>query len=163
MGQGAWSLKVGSSQLKHRMLQLYEKHGVHERELAVLNALFLGDKSLLTCDQKEQFSNAGAMHILAVSGLHVGVIYLLFAFVINGLVSHSKPWLRFCLMVAILWFYAFLTGFSPSVLRASIMFTVITSYSIHYTKLYESDGRSYGASTCRGTLRRHQNNLPTLY
>ncbi len=135
VGQGAWSLKVGSSQLKHRMLQLYEKHGVHERELAVLNALFLGDKSLLSGDQKEQFSNAGAMHILAVSGLHVGVIYLLFAFVINGLVSHSKPWLRFCLMVAILWFYAFLTGFSPSVLRASIMFTVLSVGRILYRQV----------------------------
>lgn len=96
-----------------------------EQEQAIALALILGVKEGLDNNLKSAYAAAGAMHVLAVSGLHVGILYLfiLYAFrpirdtkyggLITGFVS-----------LCILWFYALLTGFSPSVQRAVVMFSV---------------------------------------
>nr|WP_321451094.1 ComEC/Rec2 family competence protein [uncultured Carboxylicivirga sp.] len=97
--------------------------GMQPEELAILNAMFLGDKFQLTQEQKHAFVGAGAMHLLAVSGLHVGIIYLLLSFLFGAVFKNRKA--VFVSVFVMLWLYAVLTGFSASVLRATIMFSVI--------------------------------------
>lgn len=95
-------------------------------ELGIAQALILGDKSLLDNEIRSAFSATGAMHILAVSGLHIGLILQLLIFIIQftaNWISRSKA---IFLIVLILWFYALMTGFSPSVIRAVFMFSVLT-------------------------------------
>lgn len=90
-------------------------------------AITLGVKSHLERDVQMAYAAAGAMHVLAVSGLHVGIIYLIISFLLKpirripivGVWSHAI----FCSLM--LWVYAALTGFSPSVQRAAVMFTFI--------------------------------------
>ncbi len=89
-------------------------------------ALVLGIKDGLDKDLKSAYSSAGAMHILAVSGLHVGIIHM----IVTWLLGFLRRWktgkfLFVMLSLFLLWSYAFITGLSPSVLRAAIMFSVI--------------------------------------
>ena len=95
-------------------------------ELAIAKALVLGDKSLLDGETRNSFTATGAMHVLAVSGLHIGLIlqlFLEFAKLFSKYISRKSAILT---IVVILWIYALLTGFSPSVIRAVFMFSVLT-------------------------------------
>lgn len=90
-------------------------------------ALVLGVKDGLDDELVQAFSATGAMHVLAVSGLHVGIIYAIVFFLLKRL-GLSKPkyrWILAAISILILWAYAFLTGLSPSVLRAVTMFTFV--------------------------------------
>jgi len=120
-----YSLPIISALLKDELKHRYMEAGMSESQLAVLNALFLGDKSLLTYEQKSAFSDAGAMHLLAVSGLHVGIIYMLLIGVIQSVGFKKKTFFSALIIIIVLWIYAFITGFSPSVLRASLMFSIL--------------------------------------
>ena len=97
-----------------------------EREvLSLLSALVLGDKILLTQEMKAQYSGAGAMHLLAVSGLHVGMVYLIFSQLLRIIPGggYHYPSYRFGFLTIIIWIYAGVTGGTASVRRAATMFT----------------------------------------
>ncbi len=67
----------------------------------------------------------GAVHVLCVSGLHVGIIYLVFGFLLSFIKNRGRVrWLKAALLLVVIWFYAFLTGLSPSVWRASVMISL---------------------------------------
>jgi competence protein ComEC len=106
-----------------RQLKTYV-HGA--REQATASALVLGVTDGLDSDLLQAYASTGAMHVLAVSGLHVSIIYwiiLLLGKPIEKLRS-GKAMLA-CISVVLLWIYAFVTGWSPSVLRAVMMFTFV--------------------------------------
>ncbi len=92
--------------------------------ISLLNAVCLGDRSGLREDLQEAYSLAGGMHLLAVSGLHVGLIWLVlnrvFFFVV---LLGKKEVYRAVLITLILWIFAYVTGFSSSVSRSVTMFT----------------------------------------
>lgn len=94
-----------------------------EREAGIVKALVIGIREDLDRDLMDSYADAGAMHILAVSGLHVGIIYWIFLFITRPLKGRSVKLFLSVLGVLILWSYAFATGFSPSVVRAVTMFT----------------------------------------
>lgn len=96
-----------------------------DSELSVAKALVLGDKSMLTQETKAQFSNAGAMHVLAVSGLHVGIVMYLLISIFGRFPRIFSRNGAFLLAVILIWIYAGITGFSPSVLRSTFMFSVL--------------------------------------
>jgi competence protein ComEC len=98
--------------------------GERERDIAL--ALVLGIKEGLDQEIKNSYSAAGAMHVLAVSGLHVGIVYGILLLFFGKLQHHARgKWALAVLSLLILWFYAFVTGLSPSVLRAVTMFSFI--------------------------------------
>ena len=94
---------------------------------AIIRALTLGNKHYLSDELKQSFANAGAMHVLAVSGLHIGILYG-FLNIIFGFLNKTKQLraLKIILSILIIWGYATLTGLSPSVCRAALMFSVIS-------------------------------------
>jgi len=95
-----------------------------EREQSIVWALVLGVKEGLDAETRQAYATAGAMHVLAVSGLHVGIVYLIFLKLLGGLRRRPLGRWLFALMVLIsLWSFAFLTGLSPSVMRAATMFS----------------------------------------
>lgn len=90
-------------------------------------ALLLGEKSSLDREIREAYAATGTMHILAVSGLHVGIIYAILFFPLRYLkLSSSKKKLYLSGVILLIWCYALLTGFSPSVIRAATMFSLFT-------------------------------------
>lgn len=98
---------------------------VGTKEAPLIKAILLGDKSDLDMETKRVFTNTGAMHMLAVSGMHIGLIVVLLGGIFKLLFLYRGRIIAYCLMIILLWFYAFLTGFSASVVRAVVMFTVI--------------------------------------
>lgn len=126
-----FSILSQSVKWRRKLLQIYKQNGIEGDSFDILAALTLGDKSTLEPELKKAWANAGAMHVLAVSGLHVGIIYLVMNFLLQFL--NKKKWGRFLkgiLLLLVLWMYALLTGMSPSVMRASCMFSFIVIGSI---------------------------------
>lgn len=112
--------------LRKRLKRVLQENIHDEEDRAVVSALIIGDKSELDADTRQKFSYSGTMHILAVSGLHVAAIYLLFEKLLFFL--DKKRFLRILkilLLLIALWFYAFIADLSPSVLRASLMFSLM--------------------------------------
>jgi competence protein ComEC len=120
------NLKTYSVRLRNHFLGLYRKYGFENDEFAVLSALTLGYRDELSTEIKRSFSNAGIMHILAVSGLHTGIVFYVLNFVFGFLLNfrYGKT-IRLILVILALWIYAFLTGASITVIRASAMFSLI--------------------------------------
>jgi competence protein ComEC len=113
-----------SEVIKKKITHQLKKTKLKPRHIAFINALVLGNKNLLERSTYQQFQKAGVVHILAVSGLHVGLIVLLLQG-ITYFLKHKK-WtrsLRVLLIVNVLWLYAWLVGFSPSITRAVTMFS----------------------------------------
>jgi len=92
-------------------------------EASFLRGILLGDRSDIPSEVKTSFINSGVVHVLAVSGLHVGMVALIFMSVFT-LLRLPKPWTTL-LTIAALLFYMLLTGSAPSVVRATIMATII--------------------------------------
>ncbi|MBU0765474.1 MAG: competence protein ComEC family protein [Bacteroidetes bacterium] len=112
--------------LRKQLLDVYRDTGLEDEEFAVAAALTLGYKDKLDENLKRSYSSSGAMHVLAVSGLHVGVIYLVFGWALSFFTMWKWGRVPRALIIIIaLWIYAIITGLSPSVLRASAMFTFV--------------------------------------
>ncbi|MEQ9375944.1 MAG: ComEC/Rec2 family competence protein [Imperialibacter sp.] len=95
-------------------------------ERGIAEALILGQKDEIDIEQRRAYAAAGAMHILAVSGLHVGIIYMILAFLLKPLEKRKYGKLvRFVVLFACLWGFALITGMSASVLRAVTMFSIV--------------------------------------
>ena len=103
-----------------------DKHLQQQENFELLAALLLGNKSQLDPETKQQFATAGIMHLLAVSGLHLGIV-LLFTRQVLGFLKRFKYGhkLLFLLTLLSIWTFALLTGASASVLRAATMFSCI--------------------------------------
>jgi len=90
----------------------------------VAAAILVGYDTLMDEETEESYMNAGAMHILCVSGLHVGVIFILMTMLLKFMLKTKiTRFFRILLLLISIWAYALLTGMAPSVQRASIMFS----------------------------------------
>lgn len=119
---------VMQERLYHRLFRA----GLHGDELATVGALTLGYKQGLDKELKRHFQASGAAHVLAVSGLHTGILYGLVWWLLT-LGGRFKPryenragrWTVSLIIIAVMWAYAWLTGMTPSVVRAVIMVTMV--------------------------------------
>jgi len=119
------SPRAKSDAFRDRLIGRFRQAGMEEEPLALVSALVLGCKDLMEAEQRQAFSSAGVAHILAVSGMHVSILFLL----LDKLLFFIKPWraglfFKQSLLIVLLWFYAFVTGMSASVLRAVLMCSV---------------------------------------
>ncbi|MCR5076994.1 MAG: ComEC/Rec2 family competence protein [Prevotella sp.] len=110
------------------------RNGIEGDDLAVIAAMTLGDKSLLRKDLKDDYSISGASHVLALSGLHLTVVYGLLLLVIDWL-ARCLPLVRRrgvgeTVVLLAVWSYVMLVGFSPSVVRSATMLTVYAFVSV---------------------------------
>lgn len=116
---------VRALRFRERLLAQYE-HYFEGRNLSVLSAMTLGDKTKLDSDTREVFSQTGVSHVLALSGLHLGILFAVYNFFVLSF-CHRR-WLRVSMSlvgVVGLWFFAFLAGLPISLLRAALMFTIV--------------------------------------
>ena len=113
-------------QLRHRLL--VRLHVGESDAQSVVAAMVLGDKSALTQDLKDVYAVTGASHVLALSGLHLGIIYSLLSLFLGG----RKLFTMHCSLVTILgiWAYVFLVGMPVSVVRAALMLSLYALLSL---------------------------------
>lgn len=120
-------LKYFLVHLRYDIAEMLKAKIPDENSTQIALALLLGDKKQLDPTIREAYTQAGVMHILAVSGLHVGIIYALFLLVLKPLkLKKEKARLYLLCVILSIWLYAFLTGLSPSVVRAATMFSLLT-------------------------------------
>lgn len=105
---------------------LKKSMGTGKDELGIAEALLIGYTNDLDKDLVQAYSNTGVVHIIAISGMHLALIYLLLVWLFAKipLINKSK-WLQLVLILACLWLFSIITGASPSVLRAAVMFSFI--------------------------------------
>ncbi len=139
-GKDVFLLKTEALKCRQKLLDVYRSFDFDDEEFAILSALTLGYRDALTEDMEQSFRTTGTVHILSVSGLHVGVIYAMIAFLLSFVRRSSRcHWIKPALAILLLWLYSYITGLPPSVVRASAMLTVFCaaeivgrkSYSIH--------------------------------
>lgn len=96
------------------------------KELGIAEALLIGYKEDLDKDLVQAYSNAGVVHIIAISGLHLGLIYIMLSWILDRFpVIRKSKFFKVLILLACLWLFALLTGASGSVLRSAVMFTFI--------------------------------------
>ncbi|MZP56839.1 MAG: DUF4131 domain-containing protein [Bacteroidales bacterium] len=110
--------------IREKIIGMYKARGLSGERLALVSAITLGQKNMLDQDQKQQFIKAGVMHIMAVSGLHA-IILSLFVFRMLFFLKGKLKIFRVLITILILWIFAFVTGLTSSVLRATLMYTFL--------------------------------------
>ncbi len=106
--------------------RVIDQHIDGDREAAIVNAFVIGVTDGIDGELKQAYAAGGAMHALAVSGLHVSILYGVLLFLLRPLEKRrGGPWTLAVVSFAILWMYGFITGLSPSVLRAVTMFSFV--------------------------------------
>ncbi|MDD4109420.1 MAG: ComEC/Rec2 family competence protein [Prolixibacteraceae bacterium] len=134
---GSWeltSLPVSSSpvvaaeRFRMHLVQIFRNLDPGKEESEILPALTLGFKRGLEPETKEIFASAGAMHVLAVSGLHTGIVFFTLSFCFGFLKKTKAGRVAYLIIIICsIWFYAFLTGLSPSVSRAAMMVSFVVT------------------------------------
>ncbi|MFD2936521.1 ComEC/Rec2 family competence protein [Spirosoma flavum] len=95
-------------------------------EYGLVNAMILGVRDDLDTELYRAYSAAGAVHILSVSGLHVGILFTVMTLLLGLLPKRPRGEIMIAVLkLTILWFYALITGFSPPVLRSAAMFSIL--------------------------------------
>lgn len=103
------------------------KAGFKKNALSIMNALLLGQRQTIDKSIYNNYVNSGTIHILAVSGLHVGILLLILNFLFSPLLYLKYGrFLRPLVIVILLWLFAIIAGLSPSVTRAVAMFSIIS-------------------------------------
>lgn len=116
-----------ASSLQSFFSKTFSDNGLTGDEYAVITAVLLGNNESMEPELKACYASAGVSHILCVSGMHVGIIFMIISFLLSPL--DNFPRLRFLkalLLLTTIWFYANITGLAPSVKRAATMFTFVT-------------------------------------
>lgn len=112
--------------LRSTIKSAFTRAGFQGNELSIINALLLGQRNDISKQLIESYTRAGAIHILAISGLHVGLILLIITWILHPVeYLRGGRQLKLLLSVIVLWLYAYLTGLSPSVVRAVTMFSAV--------------------------------------
>lgn len=115
-----------AQKIRYAFVQKFERWVPHPEALAIASTLILGYRADLSPELMETFSATGTIHVLSVSGMHVVLVFWMMAKLLfwmeNG--KHFR-WLRLVLLCTAIWFYALITGLSPSVLRAALMLTIV--------------------------------------
>ena len=119
-----WRLRLHFLCHRHRLLERYRQMGASDDEYAVLAAMTLGDKSAMSSELREVYAVSGASHVLALSGLHLGIIYMLLSLLV---VNRRLRVLSQLLIVTAIWAFALLVGLPSSVVRAALM---ISAYAL---------------------------------
>ena len=139
------SLKERMLRVRNHLYSTYLYPSFEGDVLGVLSALTLGDRRGVSNRLRAVYSDVGAAHALALSGMHVGIIYFLLAFVLRGVLRRrALRWAGELLIIVMLWLFAFMVGLSASVVRAVAMCTLYaltrwlsdgTSSSLHVLSL----------------------------
>ncbi|MEL0644144.1 ComEC/Rec2 family competence protein [Olleya sp. Ti.3.14] len=115
-----------AAKLRNHINSKLEKYQYTNDQLSIINALILGQRQNITKAVYDNYTNAGAIHILAVSGLHVGIILLILNLVFKPVERlKNGKFYKTIILVILLWTYALIAGGSASIIRATTMFSIV--------------------------------------
>lgn len=114
-------------QIQQYFSQIFADAGMSGDEYSIITAILLGNDETMEPELKASYASAGVSHILCVSGMHVGVIFMILNFLLQPLeYTKTLRLLKAIFLMLFIWLYACITGLSPSVTRAATMFSFVT-------------------------------------
>lgn len=123
-----------AANFREKIISKLKKYDFGLEESGVIQALLLGKRDDISENTYDNYKNAGAVHILAVSGLHVGIFLFLLEFLLSPLERLPKgKTVKLLLIVLLLWSFAFVAGLSPSIVRAVSMFSFV-AYAMYLNR-----------------------------
>ena len=127
VGVGPLSLQMRALALRDAIVDMYEQQGFKGNALSLLAAFSVGEKRGFSQELKEVYSDAGMSHLLALSGLHLGLFYMVVVTLL-GFAGGSRKWCiaRELLALLLLWCFAFVAGLTPSIVRAAVLFSLVS-------------------------------------
>ena len=127
VGMGNVSLQMRALALRDDIVKMYERQGFEGNALSLLAAFSVGEKRGFSQELKEVYSDAGVSHLLALSGLHLGLFYMVVVTLL-GFAGGSRKWYiaRELLALLLLWVFAFVAGLIPSIVRAAVLFSLVS-------------------------------------
>lgn len=115
-----------ASEFRNTIIKNLKSSGFKNEELNVVIALILGQQQDISPELLKDYQLAGAVHILSVSGLHVGCIMIFIGFLLGGLPkTRWGNFIKIAILLSFLWAFAIIAGFSPSVTRSVVMFSFV--------------------------------------
>ena len=121
----AGSLRIRSVRLRRSIIRKYQEWGLDGNALAVASAVSLGERRALDDSLRQVYSTSGVSHVLAVSGLHVGIMCWFLYLIFPSVLFRRRLWIRELLVMGILWTYAYVIGLPVSITRSLIMFSIL--------------------------------------
>lgn len=119
-----------AQRVRNRLLRSLRESSLETEHLAVAAAVTLGDRSMLTTSTRDLYTAAGASHLLALSGLHLGIIVGVFVTLLSSRLVRSRwRWPLALLVVSFIWCYAVVAGLPPSLVRAALMTSLVVLLS----------------------------------
>lgn len=115
-----------SLRLRQQMINRFKQQMHDPGAIAVASTLILGYKADLSGDILQAYSKTGTIHVLSVSGAHVAIIYILLQFTLGFLNGYRRGRvIKAVIIIALIWYYSLLSGFSPAVCRAAVMISMV--------------------------------------
>lgn len=122
----SFNLKYWAYKIQQRLSKIFQDHGLKGDEYQVAAAILLGNDDTMEPELKSVYSNAGVSHILSVSGMHVGIIFMILNYLLLPLEWNKKTrYLKTGILFFSIWLYSAITGLSPSVIRSATMFSFV--------------------------------------
>lgn len=122
-----FSLTIFAARLQHRLASSLDNYSFSAESKGIIKALLLGVRHDIQEETYQEYIDAGAVHILAISGLHIGIITMILSYILHFFFRRKKYKVLIMLLLMIfLWAYALLTGLSASVVRAVMMFSFLS-------------------------------------
>ena len=127
VGLGSMTLRMRALALRERVVRMYESLGFEGNNLSLLSAFSVGEKRGFPQLLRDAYADAGTSHILALSGLHLGVFYMVLVWLLGFMRGGRALFvLRELVVVVLLWGFAFVAGLTASVVRAAVLFTAVS-------------------------------------
>ena len=124
--QSTASLPHSAKMFQQKLHNIYNERGINGDSGNVIEAMTIGMTDNLSKDTRQQYATAGTSHVLAMSGLHVGLIAMVLQFFfMTNTMPHHWLWLYNICIIIFLWCFAIVAGLSPSIVRATLMFTIL--------------------------------------
>lgn len=127
-------LLAGIYSLRENFLRTIRKHVTNENDFAVASAMLLGYNDFMNDELVQAYATSGALHVLSVSGLHVGIMFYILNLLFGWMDKRGQAWKvsKAFIVVGFIWLYACLTGLCPSVMRAAAMFSMVQFGKVLY-------------------------------
>ena len=123
-----------AASVRNKIIYKLQKANFGKDELSIIQALILGQRDDISEETYSNYKDAGAVHILAVSGLHIGILLLLLQFLLRPIEYLPKgKTIKLIIIVILLWCFALLAGFSASIVRAVTMFSFV-AYALYLNR-----------------------------
>lgn len=117
-----WHIKALALQIRQNLVDKFKKYVADEESYQIAVALIVGYRTMMSSEVIQTFSNTGTIHVLSVSGMHVGIVFLFLMWILKQLKGNDAfNVFRLVLLLLSIWAYTILTGMAPSILRAAIM------------------------------------------